>query len=407
VNRWPHFDEEQIEDVVAVLRSGKVNAWTGSKVGAFEKAYAEFLGRRHAIALANGTVALDVALHAIDLQPGDEVVVTPRSFVASAACVPMAGGVPVFADIDPDSQAITAETIAAVLSARTRAVIVVHLAGWPADMDAIMRLGRERGFVVIEDCAQAHGAEIGGRPVGSFGDIAAFSFCQDKIITTGGEGGLLAMDDDLFWKRAWSRKDHGKSYDTVFQPSPPPGFRWLHESIGSNYRMMEIQAVIGLRQLTRLADWHAQRARNAGMLIQAWKDLPGLRTPAPPAEMRHAWYRFYTFVRPERLKPGWNRDRILAAITAEGVAAFTGSCPEVYREKAFVAHGYGPDAPLPVAAALGETSLAFLVDPCQDGEAMQRVADAVVQVMTVATEAPVAASTTSPAEGVLRPVAAE
>lgn len=386
MNRWPHYDEEQIEDVVAVLRSGKVNAWTGSKVGAFEQDYAQRIGRRHAIALANGTVALDVALHAIGLQPGDEVVVTPRSFVASAACVPMAGGIPVFADIDPDSQAITAETIARVLTPRSRAVIVVHLGGWPADMEAIMRLAGERGLLVIEDCAQAHGAEIGGRPVGSFGDIAAFSFCQDKIITTGGEGGLLAMDDDLLWNRAWSRKDHGKSHAAVFQPSPPPGFRWLHESIGSNYRMTEIQAVIGLRQLTRLADWHAQRTQNAAILMRALRDLPGLRTPVPPDELRHAWYRFYTFVRPEQLKPGWNRDRILAAITAEGVACFTGSCPEVYREKAFIEQGYGPAEPLPVAVALGETSLAFLVDPCQDEAAMQRVAEAVTRVMEQATD---------------------
>lgn len=385
MNRWPQYDNEQIEDVVAVLRSGKVNAWTGTKVGEFEQAYAALLGRRHAIAFANGTVALDVALHAIGLEPGDEVIVTPRSFVASASCVPMAGGVPVFADIDPDSQAITAETIAAVMSPRTRAVIVVHLGGWPADMEAIMRLAGERGIVVIEDCAQAHGAEIGGRPVGSFGDIAAFSFCQDKIITTGGEGGLLAMDDDLLWNRAWSRKDHGKSHTAVFQPASSPGFRWLHESFGSNYRMTEIQAVLGLRQLTRMADWHAQRTKNASILMQAVRGLPGLRTPEPPPKIRHAWYRFYTFVRPERLKPDWNRDRILAAVTAENIACFTGSCPEIYREKAFRAHGFGPVRPLPNAATLGEDSLALLVDPCQDLAAMRKAATTVVQVMRAAT----------------------
>jgi dTDP-4-amino-4,6-dideoxygalactose transaminase len=386
VNRWPQYDNEQIEDVVAVLRSGKVNAWTGTRVVAFEEAYAALLGRRHAIAFANGTVALDVALHAIDLQPGDEVVVTPRSFVASAACVPMAGGRPVFADVDPDSQAMTAETIAAVLTPRTRAVIVVHLGGWPADMEAILRLARDRGLVVIEDCAQAHGAEIGGRPVGSFGDIAAFSFCQDKIITTGGEGGLLAMDDEGLWRRAWSRKDHGKSHDAVFRKDPPTGFRWLHESFGSNYRMTEIEAAIGLRQLTRLPAWQSERAGNAAILMAALADLPALRTPRPPSRLRHAWYRFYSFVRPERLRAGWDRDRIHAAIVAEGVACFTGSCPEIYRERAFVEHGFAPERPLPVAAALGETSLAFLVDPCQDAVAMRQVARAVTKVMRAATD---------------------
>ncbi|WP_265518338.1 DegT/DnrJ/EryC1/StrS family aminotransferase [Nitratireductor luteus] len=384
-NRWPYYDEEQIEDAMAVLRSGKVNAWTGGKVTEFEDTYAALLDRRRAIALANGTVALDVALHAIGLQPGDEVIVTPRSFVASAACVPMAGGVPIFTDVDPESQAITAETIAEVLTPRTKAVIVVHLAGWPADMPAIMRLARRHGIFVIEDCAQAHGATFAGHPVGSFGDISAFSFCQDKILSTGGEGGLLAMDDEVIWRRAWSRKDHGKAYETVFQKGHAPGFRWLHESFGSNYRMTEIQAAIGLRQLERLPGWQSQRAANAAVLIDALRDLPGLRTPQPPPHMRHAWYRFYTFVRPERLKNGWSRDRILSELNASGVVGFTGSCPEIYREKAFTDSGMAPPARLPVAAELGETSLAFLVDPCQSRAAMHKVARAVCRVMQEAT----------------------
>ncbi|MCT7376920.1 DegT/DnrJ/EryC1/StrS family aminotransferase [Chelativorans salis] len=384
-NRWPHYDEEQIEDVVAVLRSGKVNAWTGGKVAEFEAAYAALLGRRHAIALANGTVALDVALHAIGLQPGEEVIVTPRSFVASAACVPMAGGVPVFADVDPECQAITASSIAAVLTPRTRAIIVVHLAGWPADMPPIMRLARKHGIVVIEDCAQAHGAAYAGHPVGSFGDLSAFSFCQDKILSTGGEGGLLAMDDEAIWNRAWSRKDHGKAYEAVIHRGHAPGFRWLHESFGSNYRMTEVQAAIGLRQLNRLPEWQSRRAANAAILIDALHDLPGLRTPQPPPHIRHAWYRFYTFVRPERLKNGWNRDRILSALNVSGVACFTGSCPEIYREKAFMDSGMAPPERLPISAALGETSLAFLVDPCQSPAAMRKAAGIMRKVMQTAT----------------------
>ncbi|WP_137392197.1 DegT/DnrJ/EryC1/StrS family aminotransferase [Rhodoligotrophos defluvii] len=384
MNRWPHYDEAQIAEVADVLRSGRVNAWTGTRIAAFEEAYAALLGRRHAIALGNGTVALDVALQAIGLAPGDEVIVTPRSFVASAACVPMAGGVPVFADVDRDSQAMTASTIAAALTERTRAIIIVHLAGWPAEMDAIMALAREHGVLVIEDCAQAHGAMLHGRPVGSFGDIAAFSFCQDKIITTGGEGGLLAMDDDRLWQRAWSLKDHGKSYDAVFRRTHKPGFRWLHESFGSNYRMTEMQAALGLCQLERLERWHEQRAANAAILMQAFRSLPGLRTPVPPPHVRHAWYRFYTFVEPDRLRPGWNRDRILETITSRGVACFTGSCSEIYRELAFTRAGFGPRAPLPVAASLGETSLAFLVDPCQSEADMRRVAAVVREVMAEA-----------------------
>jgi dTDP-4-amino-4,6-dideoxygalactose transaminase len=383
-NRWPTYDQQQIEDVVAVLRSGQVNAWTGPHVGDFEQAYAAYLGRKHTIALANGSVALDLALHAIGLGSGGEVIVTPRSFVASAACVPLAGGVPVFADVDPDSQNLTAASIAEKITPRTKAVIAVHLAGWPCDMDPIVELCRRHGLWLIEDCAQAHGAEYKGRPVGSFGDIAAFSFCQDKIITTGGEGGLLAMDDDALWSTAWSRKDHGKNYETVFHGEHPPGFRWLHESFGTNCRMTAMQAALGLRQLERLAGWLEQRACNAGILLAATRNLAALRTPEPSLESRHAWYRFYTFVRPDRLKPGWNRDRILEAIEACGVPCFSGICPEIYREKGFVTHGFGPTERLPHAKNLGETSLAFLVDPCQDEAAMTLAARTLRDVVTAA-----------------------
>lgn len=366
--RWPVYDEQQIEDVAAVLRSGEVNAWTGPYVRTFEEAYAKYLGNRHAIALANGTVALDLALYAVGLQPGDEVVVTPRSFVASGACVPFGGGVPVFAEVDVDSQNITAASIAAKITPRTKGVIVVHLAGWPCDMPAIMALARERGLWVIEDCAQAHGAEIDDRPVGSFGDIAAFSFCQDKIITTGGEGGLISMNDPDLWSKAWARKDHGKSYDAVFNTSHPPGFRWLHETLGTNWRMTSIQAVLGSRQLTLLDEWRWIRTRNADILRAAIDDLDALRTPVPPAGLRHAYYRFYTFVRQERLKRGYDRERIVAEVNAAGVPCFSGSCSEMYLEKCFTDLGLGPKERLPVARALGETSIALLVDPTIDEE---------------------------------------
>lgn len=374
MGRWPVYDEEQIEDVVSVLRSGEVNAWTGPHVRNFEAAYERFLGVKHAVALANGTVALDLALYALGLEPGDEVIVTPRSFIASASTVPMAGGVAVFADVDRDSQNITAETIRAKLTPKTKGVIVVHLAGWPCDMPAIMALAREMGLWVIEDCAQAHGAEIDGRPVGSFGDIAAFSFCQDKIITTGGEGGLVAMNDDELWKKAWSRKDHGKSYDAVYNKEHPPGFRWLHESIGTNWRMMSIQAVMGSRQLQRLTEWRSIRAHNAAIIARAAEEIEALRTPLPPRGIQHAWYRFYTFLRPERLRPDWSRDRIIAEINGAGVACFSGSCSEIYLEKAFADIGMAPTQRLPDARELGETSLAFLVDPALDTAAMEKTA---------------------------------
>jgi dTDP-4-amino-4,6-dideoxygalactose transaminase len=363
MQRWPIFDEDQIDAVAAVLRSGKVNSWTGPDVREFEDAYATYTRSKKAIALANGTVSLDIALRALGLEPGDEVIVTPRSYVASAACVLYAGGVPVFADVDADTQNITAETIAPLIGPRTKGIIPVHLAGWPCEMADIMSLAREHNLWVIEDCAQAHGAMIDGRHVGTFGEFGSFSFCQDKIITTGGEGGLLITDDQALWSAAWSVKEHGKNYDTVFNRQHPPGFRWLHESVGTNLRMTGLSAVLGRLQLARLDDWRQLRTQNAMVLANAFAGSEMLRVPLPGNRIVHAFYRFYCFVRPETLAPGWNRDRIMVEINNAGFPAFSGSCSEIYLEKVFVDRKLGPPTRLPVAQDLGETSLTFLVDP--------------------------------------------
>lgn len=374
---WPAFDDEQIAAAEAVLRSGKVNYWTGEEGRAFEAEFAEAAGCRYGIALANGTVALELALRSLGIGPGDEVVVTPRTFLASASCVVACGARPVFADVDPNSQNITAETIQSVLSARTKAVIAVHLAGWPCDMEPILALCRSRGLKLIEDCAQAHGATYLGRPVGSFGDASAFSFCQDKIMTTAGEGGMLVTNDAALWSRAWSYKDHGKSFEAVFERPHPPGFRWLHESFGTNWRMTEVQAAIGRVQLRRLPQWLDRRRRNAAILTERLAAIPALRVTRPPNHAGHAYYKYYAFVRTERLAAGWDRDRILAAIAAQGVPCFSGSCSEIYLEKAFDGTGFAPAQRLPVARALGETSVMLLVHPTLSAADMARTCSAV------------------------------
>jgi dTDP-4-amino-4,6-dideoxygalactose transaminase len=364
MTKWPVFDEEQIEAVTRVLRSGKVNAWTGNDVGAFEAAYRAYTGARHAIAMANGTVTLDTALLVLGLAPGDEVIVSPRSFFASASCVLMAGGVPVFADVDRDSGNITPETIAPLIGPKTRGIIPVHLAGWPCDMEAINDLAAAHGLWVIEDCAQAHGARIGNRHVGTFGTMGSFSFCQDKIISTGGEGGMLLTDRDDLWDRSWSYKEHGKSHDLVFAPNPAPGFRWLHASgPGTNLRMTGMSAALGVVQLGRLEEWRATRAANAMCLAGILDGSAALRQPLPEAHFTHAFYRFYAFVRPEALAGGWSRDRIMAEVAEAGYPIFSGSCSEIYLEDTFVSRGIGPAQRLPAARELGETSLCFLVDP--------------------------------------------
>jgi dTDP-4-amino-4,6-dideoxygalactose transaminase len=382
---WPCFDDDERAAVERVLRSGKVNYWTGDEGRRFEQEFAAACGCAHAIALANGTVALELALLVLGIGVGDEVVVTPRSFIASASAVSLVGARPVFADVDPDSQTMNAATIAAVLSERTRAVIAVHLAGWPCPMDEIMALARAHDLKVIEDCAQAHGATYRGRTVGSLGDVAAFSFCQDKIMTTGGEGGMLVTDDEEVWRRAWAYKDHGKSYRAVYEREHAPGFRWLHESFGTNWRLTEMQAAIGRCQLAKLPHWLARRRRHAATFDRRLGALTALRVPVPPAHAGHAYYKYYAFVRPERLARGWDRDRIMNTIVSRGIPCYSGSCSEIYLEQAFAAAALQPPARLPVARTLGETSLMFLVHPTLADDDVAAACDVIEEVFADAT----------------------
>jgi dTDP-4-amino-4,6-dideoxygalactose transaminase len=382
---WPSYTPEEIDSVVAVLASNRVNYWTGDQCRKFETRFADWAGTAHAVALANGTVALDVALKALGIGPGDEVITTSRTFLASASCIVNAGATPVFADVDANSQNITAQTIARVLTPRTRAIICVHLGGMPCDMDPIMTLAEQHGLKVIEDCAQAHGARYRGRSVGSIGHIGAWSFCQDKIMTTGGEGGMVTTDAPDLWAFMWSYKDHGKSWEAVYERSHPPGPRLLHDSFGTNWRMIEMQAAIGLVQLEHLAAWTERRTRVALALSNACAHCPALRAPVTPNHVTHAWYRFYAFVRPEMLAPGWTRDRIIEAIVAEGVPCFHGSASEIYLEKAFDGTGWRPAERLPVARELGETGIAFLVHPTLTDAEVEKTCAAINAVMLRAT----------------------
>ncbi|VVE34947.1 DegT/DnrJ/EryC1/StrS family aminotransferase [Pandoraea cepalis] len=378
---WPSFTQEEIDAVAGVLRSNKVNYWTGNESREFEKEFAAYVGSRHAIALANGTLAIDLALKVLGIGKGDEVIVTSRTFLASASSIVNAGAVPVFADVDRDSQNITAETIRAVLTTRTKAIMCVHLAGWPCDMDPIMELARERNLYVIEDCAQAHGARYKGRHVGTIGHIGAWSFCQDKIMTTGGEGGMVTLDDDMWWRAAWAFKDHGKSYAAVYEKSHPPGFRWLHESFGTNWRITEMQSAIGRIQLRRLDTWKARRQAIARRLDEACEPFASIRLAKAPLDIDHAKYKHYAFIRPEALRENISRDDVVAKLNAAGVPSYQGSCSEVYLEKAFDGTNWRPAAPLQVAHELGETSLMFLVHPTLADEEIDTVCASIGQVL--------------------------
>ena len=381
---WPHFDHDEIEAASVVLRSGKVNYWTGEEGRQFELEFAASCGVKHAVCLANGTLALELALQALGIGQGDEVITTSRTFIASASCVVMRGARPICVDVDRQSQNITAETIRRAITPRTKAIIAVHLAGWPCDMDPILALAAEHGLKVIEDCAQAQGATYKRRPVGSMGDAAAFSFCQDKIMTTAGEGGMLVTNDSALWERAWSFKDHGKNYHTVHQPNHAAGFRWLHDSFGTNWRMTEVQSAIGRIALRKLTGWVQKRRANAMVLTEAWSQLDALRLALPDHNFEHAYYKYYTFVRPDRLRCNWSRDRIMATISERGIPCFSGSCSEIYLEKAFPPE-WRPDCRFAVAKELGETSLMFLVHPTLSIANMHDFAGVVTDVMNEAT----------------------
>ena len=390
---WPSFSEEEADAIKNVLLSNKVNYWTGDECRTFEKEFAKWSGVHYSIALANGTLALEVALRALDIGPGDEVIVTPRSFIASISCVVNVGATPIFADVDLNSGNITAETISKVLTSKTKGIVCVHFAGWPCDMDPIMTLASLHNIKVIEDCAQAHGAIYKGRSVGSIGHIGAWSFCQDKIMTTGGEGGMITTNDEVLWRKMWAYKDHGKSYEAIYEKEHSSGFKWLHESFGSNFRMIEIQAVIGRIQLKRINEWSAKRNEITQNILKAFELFKAIRVPkfqcnrecikdcSSLSQCRHAHYKCYVYVDNANLKEGWSRDRIVHEIEMRGAPCFQGGCSEVYLEKAFEGTGFIPKNRLPIAMMLGDTSLMFLVHPTLTQENIKKTKEVIVDVL--------------------------
>jgi len=388
---WPSFTNEEIESVKNVLSSNKVNYWTGDECRKFEKEFAAWSDSEYAVSLANGTLALDIAFKALDIGSDDEVIVTSRSYIASVTSIINANATPVFVDVDPISQNISPKNINAAITDKTKGIVCVHLAGWPCEMDEIMAIAHANDLFVVEDCAQAHGAKYRGVSVGSIGDIGCWSFCQDKIMSTGGEGGMVTTNNKSLWLKMWEYKDHGKSYEAVYQREHPEGFRWLHETFGTNWRMTEMQGAIGRIQLNRMPEWTQLRNRNATILNKAFKQFTGetgiLRIPQMENERNciHAYYKYYVFVNKDALKDEWDRDRIISEINLKGVPCIHGSCSEIYLEKAFDGTNFRPEKRLPVARELGETSIVFLVHPTLSEEEMLQMAEEAISVFKIAT----------------------
>ena len=385
ISSWPYFDKAQISKVTKVLKSGKVNYWTGNETKNFEKEFAHWSDNKYAIAVANGSLALSSAYLSLNIGEGDEVITTPRTFIATASSISLLKGIPIFADVDINSGNITAKTIEPLITKKTKAISVVHVGGWPADMIEISDLAKKYNLALIEDCAQCHGGKVKKgsefKSVGSFGDIATWSFCQDKIISTGGEGGTVTTNNKYLSKKVWSLKDHGKSPDLINDKITSNKFKWLHEDFGSNFRLTEMQSAIGRIQLRLLEDFHKKRKRNALILIENLKDLTNIRIPIPPVNIIHAWYKFYCYLKKDSLLPEWNRERIIDEINNQSYPAFSGSCSEIYLEKCFVKYQKKRNSRLPNAMSLGENSLMFLVHPTITTNEMKRYSNAIRKVL--------------------------
>lgn len=386
LTKWPYYSGDEKKIVNQTLSSGKVNYWTGNLCRKFETDFSNYIGTNYAISLNNGTVAIELALMAMNISNGDEVIVTPRSYVASVSSVVNVGAKPIFADIDPQSGNLTSETISKVISKKTKAVICVHITGIPCEMDKIMSLAKKMNLKVIEDCSQAHGAEYKGKKVGSFGDISTWSFCQDKIISTGGEGGMVTTNKYKFWNKIWKLKDHGKNHKKMMSNnSKKTGFKWVHDDFGSNYRMTEMQAGIGITQLKKLDKWQKIREANSLRIINKFKEYKdAVEFFNYPKEMKFAWYRCCILINENKLNRGWSRDRIIREFNNNKIPCFVGPCPEIYLEKSFQKNNFSPKKRLKNAFDLGKMTIAFLVHPTLRREDVNNICDAIQKIMTKA-----------------------
>ena len=417
---WPYFDHEMIKAVTGVLQSGKVNYWTGEihhlvdgtkvrgETGLFEYEFAAYHGVKHAISLANGTLTLELALEMFGIGTGDEAITTTRTFIASASACVMRGVKPVFADICQISQNITAASIEKLITEKTRAVIVVHLGGWACEMDEIREVLDRKGkefahkIYLIEDCAQSLGGEYKGRKLGSIGDAGSFSFCQDKIITTGGEGGMLIMNDDQAYRRAWAFKDHGKDFDKYNQTLKHSLVDYekakkvsYYSRMGTNWRMTEMQAAIGRIALTQLDSWNlAHRKKYAKMLDEGFSTIPGLKVMKAPDHIVHPYYKYYVFIDLDQLNENWNRDSAMKAINAEGVPCLFGSTWGIGKEDAWK-NVHFPNGEIidmqqkddfPNDFYVGSSVLMFQVHPTLKKKHIEATIMAVKKVMAIATK---------------------
>jgi dTDP-4-amino-4,6-dideoxygalactose transaminase len=336
---WPNLSEKAIKAVENVLRSGKVNYWTGSKGREFEEKFAEWQGSKYAVSVSNGTAALHVALTSLGIGPGDEVIVPSYTFIASSFSIVQAGAIPRFADVNIDDHCISVKSSEKLVNERTKAVMAVHLYGNVCNMDEINAFAKKHNLFVIEDNAEAYGGTFKGKKTGTLGDIAGCSFCQNKTFTTGGEGGMVTTDNEEYAWLARSFRDHG--YDVKQRLSLlelEQKLPYIHNMIGWNYRMTEMQSAIGLAELERIDTWNLpNRRRNANIIIEHIKDLPQvLYKPIDTEERRNGWYVMAFSLDIENMT--CNIKEFADAAVAEGAVVWKVFWPQCHTENAFQKH---------------------------------------------------------------------
>ncbi len=336
---WPNFDENAIKAVEEVLRSGKVNYWTGAKGMEFEKKFADWQGSKYAISVATGTAALHVGLAAMGIGPGDEVIVPSYTFIASSFSILQAGAIPRFADVNREDHCISIESAEKLINERTKSIMPVHLYGNVCEMDKINAFAKKHNLTVIEDNAEAFGGYYKGKKTGTLGDIAGCSFCQNKTFTTGGEGGMITTDNEDFAWIARSFRDHG--YDVKQRLSLlelEQKLPYIHNMVGWNYRMTEMQSAIGIAELDRIDTWNMpNRERNARIIIDLIKDLPQvLYKPIDTDERKNGWFVMAFSLDIENMT--CDIKEFVEAAVAEGAPVWKVFWPQCHTEQAFKNH---------------------------------------------------------------------
>lgn len=355
---WPTYDKKLIKTISEIIASGKVNYLFGNYGKKFEKKFSKYHGLNYSVAVSNGTVGLELALASLDLKADDEILVTPRSYYSSVSCIIRNNLKPVFVDIDPLTQNICIKDLTKKINKKSKCIICVHLGGLPCDMDKIIPLAKKNNIKVIEDCSQAHGAKINKKIVGTFGDIGVWSFCNDKIISTLGEGGMVSTNNKKIFEKIWSLKDIGKNYQKYHSKIINFKFRWLHDDIGTNARLTEVQSYAGFHQIKQLNKFIYHRQQNASYVYSQLKTVPCLKFIIAPKKYTNVFYRLNFLFDDKYSSKKLSRDKILKDLSKK-INIREGSCPEIYKEKYFRKNFF---MKCPNAEFIGKNSLSLQVD---------------------------------------------